>query len=236
MLGSRAGIRDITKGVNDSRQAIRGMKIDLAKDPARMLELLIQERDAKIKEADAARDKAYGWGAKKFIQVADRADHHARKAEAQIQKLQADNPGLEPTHTKGRWERASESATSDVEAKWRVKAGEITKLEGAVMLQQNARNFRVKQNPEDGDAPIPQKSHAVAIALSVLLGFFGADRAYVGHYGLATAKMFSTLTSIGIIWWLVDVVVVATKGTARLQVVNWKQRGEALAPNAVEVA
>ena len=48
-----------------------------------------------------------------------------------------------------------------------------------------------------------QKDWRVALALSLLLGWFGADRFYVGTPGLGVLKLI-TAGGFGV-WWVVDV-------------------------------
>lgn len=219
MLGSKKGIRDTKKAVNDMRSQTRQMKLAWTADPARKLELLIQERDARLTEAERARMQAYGWGAKKYVQVAEIAELHARKAEAQIQKIQAANPGVEATETPTRLDRFISTTTASADVDRRRKAGEITKLEAAAEQQQIDYNMYTKQE----NAVVPEKSHTVAVLLSIFLGLFGADRYYLGHRGMCSGKLIATFLAVGIIWWPIDAIIVAKKATPRLQVVNWRQ-------------
>jgi TM2 domain-containing membrane protein YozV len=49
-----------------------------------------------------------------------------------------------------------------------------------------------------------QKNWIIALLLSILFGFLGADRFYVGRTGLGFAKL---LTGGGfMVWWLIDVI------------------------------
>ncbi len=54
-----------------------------------------------------------------------------------------------------------------------------------------------------------KKSFVAALLLSILLGGMGIDRFYLGYIGLGILKL---LTGGGCgIWWLIDVVLIATK-------------------------
>ena len=55
----------------------------------------------------------------------------------------------------------------------------------------------------------PEKSWLVALLLSLFLGFFGADRFYIGRTRSAIAKLV-TLGCLGI-WWLSDIILIASE-------------------------
>lgn len=53
-----------------------------------------------------------------------------------------------------------------------------------------------------------QRSWRVALLLSLFLGFFGADRFYIGRTKSAIAKLLS-LGGVGV-WWLSDFILIAS--------------------------
>lgn len=61
--------------------------------------------------------------------------------------------------------------------------------------------LRKKRTAAGGES---EKSWAIALALSICLGFFGIDRFYVGRPGLGILKL---LTAGGyFMWWLIDII------------------------------
>ncbi|MBP9812985.1 TM2 domain-containing protein [Candidatus Saccharibacteria bacterium] len=54
-----------------------------------------------------------------------------------------------------------------------------------------------------------QKEFLVALLLSIFLGQLGIDRFYMGYIGTGILKLI-TLGGCGI-WWLIDIILIATK-------------------------
>ena len=64
------------------------------------------------------------------------------------------------------------------------------------------------------------KSYMVALILSVFVGGLGIDRFYVGHVGLGVVKLL-TMGGLGI-WWVIDLILFATKSVEPAGGVGWK--------------
>ncbi len=54
---------------------------------------------------------------------------------------------------------------------------------------------------------VSEKSWVVALVLSIMVGWLGVDRFYVGHIGLGILKLL-TCGGVGV-WWLVDLILFA---------------------------
>ena len=67
---------------------------------------------------------------------------------------------------------------------------------------------KTAKKPAATEAPPELKSWKVAVLLSLFLGFFGADRFYIGRTRSAIVKLI-TLGCFGV-WWISDVILIAS--------------------------
>jgi hypothetical protein len=78
-----------------------------------------------------------------------------------------------------------------------------------VVVDPQTRNeFRAHQIP----GVFSPKNWVVALVLSVLVGYVGVDRFYLGRGGLGFVKLITV--GGGGLWWIIDIILIATK-TAR---------------------
>ena len=65
-----------------------------------------------------------------------------------------------------------------------------------------------------------KKTHLVALLLSIFLGELGIDRFYLGMIGTGILKLI-TLGCFGV-WWLIDIILIATKRMPAPSQVRWE--------------
>jgi TM2 domain-containing membrane protein YozV len=54
------------------------------------------------------------------------------------------------------------------------------------------------------------KNKGTVFILSLFLGVLGVDRMYVGKIGTGILKLIACFFVVGILWWLIDLIVIAT--------------------------
>jgi TM2 domain-containing membrane protein YozV len=84
------------------------------------------------------------------------------------------------------------------------------------VVQKRVREVRIVN--QTTKKRIVKRSYLVGLLLSIFLGWLGVDRFYVNHIGLGLLKLF-TCGGLGI-WWLIDVIMFATKN---ISYVEWKK-------------
>lgn len=83
---------------------------------------------------------------------------------------------------------------------------EAGKINGTtVVVDQNGEHWNAKQVP----GVFSRREYVVALVLSIIVGSLGVDRFYMGKIGTGILKLI-TLGGLGI-WWLIDLVLIATK-------------------------
>ncbi len=58
-----------------------------------------------------------------------------------------------------------------------------------------------------------EKDWLTALLLSIFLGYIAVDRFYLGYVGLGILKLFIAVITLGIagwVWWLIDLILIAT--------------------------
>ncbi|HJW88426.1 MAG TPA: TM2 domain-containing protein [Dehalococcoidia bacterium] len=60
---------------------------------------------------------------------------------------------------------------------------------------------------------VGEKDWLTALLLSIFVGYIAVDRFYLGYVGLGLLKLFIAVITLGIagwVWWLIDVILIAT--------------------------
>jgi ribosomal protein L40E len=58
-----------------------------------------------------------------------------------------------------------------------------------------------------------EKDWLTALLLSIFVGYIAVDRFYLGYVGLGVLKLFITVITLGLagwIWWIIDIILIAT--------------------------
>lgn len=102
----------------------------------------------------------------------------------------------------------SEHKLTTEEMKIWAEAGKITG--DTQVVDANGTGWLAKQVP----GVFSRRDWLVALLLSIFLGVFGVDRFYLGKVGTGITKLLGnllTLYTLGLIWWIIDIVLIATK-------------------------
>jgi TM2 domain-containing membrane protein YozV len=84
-------------------------------------------------------------------------------------------------------------------------------------MTKKRKKIHHKENRNSGKRKV---NWVVTLIMSIFFGFLGVDRFIMGHVGLGILKLI-TLGGCGI-WWLVDVILIATKHEYRN--VEWSEK------------
>jgi TM2 domain-containing membrane protein YozV len=71
-----------------------------------------------------------------------------------------------------------------------------------------------------------EKNWLLALLLSIFFGCLGVDRFYMGYVGTGVLKLIITLITLGfggIVWWVIDLVLIASKSSV-FKEIKWTEK------------